>query len=155
MRWLRSGMTLLVPSVLALVLTGANPARALDPVNQSFFGTAIKGYDVVAYFLDAKPVPGSADYEHEWKSATWRFASGEHRNLFAANPTKYAPQYGGYCAYAVSQGGTAPVDPEAWRIVDGKLYLNLNPDIQAIWVEDIPGYIGKADANWPRLLGTD
>ena len=78
-----------------------------------------------------------------------------HRDLFAANPTEYAPQYGGYCAYAVSQGGTAPIDPEAWRIVDGKLYLNLNPDIQAIWVEDIPGYIGKADANWPRLLGTD
>ena len=153
MRLVRSGMTALVLSLLTFVLTGAGPARALDPVNQSFFGTAVKGYDVVAYFLDGKPVAGSADFEHEWNGASWRFASAKHRDLFAADPERYAPQYGGYCAYAVSQEGTAPIDPQAWRIVDDKLYLNLNPDIQAIWTADIPGFIAKADQNWPKLLG--
>jgi hypothetical protein len=84
--------------------------------------------------------------------ATWRFASAEHRELFAANPEKYAPAYGGYCAYAVSQGVTAPIDPEAWKVVDGRLYLNLDRDIQQIWEQDVPGYIAKADENWPKLL---
>jgi hypothetical protein len=83
--------------------------------------------------------------------ANWRFASAENRDRFAADPERYAPQYGGYCAYAVSEGTTADIDPEAWKVVDGKLYLNLSKDVQKLWEQDIPGYIEKADANWPEI----
>jgi YHS domain-containing protein len=138
--------------LLAGVALAPQSARAGGVVNSSFLGgVAIEGIDPVAYFADGKPVPGSSDFEYEWMDATWRFASAEHRDQFAADPEKYAPQYGGYCAYAVSQGGTADIDPEAWRIENGKLYLNLNKSIQATWSKDIPGYIAKADANWPQI----
>lgn len=126
-------------------------ARAADLVNETLFGTAVHGYDVVAYFDEGKPVKGSREFQHEWQGARWHFASAERRDRFEADPERYAPQYGGYCAYAVAQGGKADIDPQAWRIVDGKLYLNLSRDVQALWEEDIPGYIRKADANWPRL----
>jgi YHS domain-containing protein len=136
---------------LMLVVAGLQPASAASVVNASWTGTAIGGYDPVAYFKEGKPVEGESDYSYEWMDAAWYFASAENRDLFAADPEKYAPQYGGYCAYAVSQGGTAGIDPDAWRIEDGKLYLNLNKDIQATWSKDIPGYIEKADANWPGI----
>jgi len=147
------GSRLLMGLLLGLVLAiaGPQPASAGGVVNASWTGTAIEGYDPVAYFTDGKPVEGDSDYSYEWMDATWYFASAENRDLFAADPEKYAPQYGGYCAYAVSQGGTATIDPEAWRIEDGKLYLNLNKDIQATWMKDIPGYIEKANANWPGI----
>ena len=138
-------------SVLALVLASGGPALAVDPVNETFLGVAVKGTDVVAYFTDGRAVPGEREHSFEWIGATWRFANAEHRDLFAAKPEKYAPQYGGYCAYAVSQGVTAPIDPEAWKIVDDRLFLNLDRDIQQIWAQDVPGYVAKADANWPRL----
>ena len=138
---------------LGLVLFLASPALAASRVNTDFFGTAVEGTDVVAYFTQGEAVAGSRDYTHEWSGATWRFASAEHRDLFAANPEKYAPQYGGFCAYAVSQGATAGIDPEAWTIHEGRLYLNLNPAIQARWEKDIPGFIAKADGHWPRLSG--
>ena len=96
---------------------------------------------------------GKSEFSHAWKGAIWKFASAEHRDLFAANPEKYAPQYGGYCAYAVSQGATAGIDPNAWTIHEGRLYLNLNPEIQRTWSQDIPGFVKLADANWPRLSG--
>ena len=86
---------------------------------------------------------------------TWRFASASNRERFEREPERYAPQYGGYCAYAVSYGSTAPGDPHAWKIVDGRLYLNVNARIQAEWEKDIPGHVRKADANWPRLLAGD
>lgn len=143
-------------AVLGLAALGlivvADPAWAISPVNKSLLGTAVEGYDVVAYFTEGRPVEGSRQYVHEWRGATWRFSSAENRDRFASEPEKYAPQYGGYCAYAVSQGTTASIDPEAWRIEDGKLYLNLDKDIQAIWEKDIPGYIAQADENWPKLL---
>ncbi len=138
-------------SVLVLVLASAGSALAVDPVNETFLGVAVKGTDVVAYFTDGRAVPGEREHSFEWMGATWRFANAGHRDLFAAKPEKYAPQYGGYCAYAVSQGVTAPIDPEAWKIVDGRLFLNLDRDIQQIWAQDVPGYIAKADANWPKL----
>ena len=138
-------------SVLALVLASGGPALAVDPVNETFLGVAVKGTDVVAYFTDGRAVPGEREHSFEWMGATWRFANAEHRDLFAAKPEKYAPQYGGYCAYAVSQGATAPIDPEAWKIVDDRLFLNLDRDIQQIWAQDVPGYVAKADANWPKL----
>ncbi|MGB7413736.1 MAG: YHS domain-containing (seleno)protein, partial [Thermosynechococcaceae cyanobacterium] len=86
-------------------------------------GIAIRGYDPVAYFTESQPVQGKSEFAYDWKGATWHFASAEHRDLFSGEPAKYAPQYGGYCAWAVKEGTTAPIDPQAWKIVDGKLYL--------------------------------
>lgn len=140
-----------VAMVGALAVPGA--AGALEPVNESFFGgVAVHGVDVVAYFTEGKPVAGSEEFETSWNGAVWRFASAEHRDRFAAAPARYAPQYGGYCAWAVSQGYTADGDPENWKIVDGRLFLNYNREVQQRWEADIPGLVAKADANWPRLL---
>jgi YHS domain-containing protein len=137
---------------LALGLTTA-PADAAEPVNKTLFGKlAVGGYDAVAYFTDGQPVKGMKEFTHEWQGATWRFASAAHRDAFAAEPEAYAPQYGGYCAWAVSQGYTADADPEAWTVVDGKLYLNYNAKVKADWSQDMAGNIAKADANWPAVL---
>ena len=138
--------------IAAFALAAPLTAAAKDAVYQSFFGTAIDGTDPVAYFTEGKPVEGSSDFAHEWNGAKWLFATAENRDLFAADPEKYAPQYGGYCAWAVAQGYTASTDPEAWRIVDGKLYLNYNKDVQSKWEADIPGHIADADGNWPTVL---
>ncbi len=115
-------------------------------------GVAIRGYDPVAYFTAGQPTPGNSEFTHDWQGATWQFSSAENRDLFSGDPEQYAPQYGGYCAWAVKEGTTAPIDPQAWKIVDGKLYLNLNPSIQKRWQKDIPGHIAKADQNWPDVL---
>ena len=130
----------------------ASEAQAKDPVYQSFLGTAIDGTDPVAYFTEGRPVEGSKEFTHEWNGATWRFSSAENRDKFIADPEAYAPQYGGYCAWAVAQGYTASTDPEAWKIVDGKLYLNYNKSVQQKWEGDIPGHISSADGNWPKVL---
>jgi len=123
-----------------------------DPINQSLLGVAVKGYDMVAYFTQHKPVKGSSSYKHTWKDAQWRFSSQENLDLFKANPEQYAPQYGGYCAWAVAHNSTAGIDPKAWKIIEGNLYLNYSLKIQKQWSEDIPGYIEKADANWPAVI---
>ena len=130
----------------------AAPVGATLPVNTDFRGTAVKGYDVVSYFEDGRSAMGSREHTHDWKGATCRFRSAEHRELVAAYPEKYAPQYGGCCAYAVSQRATTDIDPGAWRIVDGKLYLNLSKRVQELWEQDIPGHSARADDNWPTLL---
>ena len=114
-------------------------------------GVAIKGHDPVAYFTESKPVKGSVEHAYDWGGVTWHFASAAHRDRFKAEPARYAPQYGGYCAWAVAQGTLAPIDPQAWAIVNDKLYLNYSPGIQAKWEHDIPGHIDKADQNWPGL----
>ena len=107
-------------------------AEAKSEIYKNWRGIAIKGYDPVAYHKDGKPVEGSNKYEIEWKDAKWWFASAEHRDIFKANPENYAPRYGGYCAWAVSQGYTASVDPKnTWKIVEGKLYLNYK--IKLLW----------------------
>ena len=115
-------------------------------------GVAVDGTDVVAYFTKNRPVAGSPDITHDWQGATWRFVSTANRDAFAADPAAYAPQYGGYCAWAVSEGYTASTVPEAWRIVEGKLYLNYSRRIQRRWERDIPGRIAAADKNWPGVL---
>ncbi|MDJ0837751.1 MAG: YHS domain-containing (seleno)protein [Acidobacteriota bacterium] len=115
-------------------------------------GKAIRGYDTVAYHLQNRPVEGKDAHTHQWNGATWYFASRANLNSFKADPEKYAPQYGGYCAYAVAKGSTAKTEPDAWKIVDGKLYLNYDRGIQKKWEKDITGYIEKADANWPKVL---
>ncbi len=122
-------------------------------INKQSNGVAIKGTDPVAYFTQGKAVRGSASFTHSWNGATWHFSSAANRNLFASNPTKYAPQYGGYCAWAIGQGYTADIDPSAWSIVDGKLYLNASGGVQRRWKNDIPGHISRANLNWPRISG--
>lgn len=138
--------------VLAFTVPGIASAMDLDgPYRSSFLGNAAEGYDVVSYFTQSKAVEGSGDFTHKWKDATWKFSSAKNRDLFAADPAKYAPQYGGYCAYAVSKGYTASVDPEAWSVVDGKLYLNYSKSVKATWEQDIPGYIASANGHWPKI----
>lgn len=146
--------------VLGLALAGASffaicPAMAQSATAKIFTGlvpgTAVGGYDSVAYFTEGQAVPGSADITLEHAGAVWRFASEDNRAAFAAAPDKYAPQYGGHCAFAAAKGYLAKGDPEAWHIENGKLYLNFNKQVQKMWFEDIPGYIKQADANWPKL----
>ena len=114
-------------------------------------GIAIKGTDTVAYFTEGKAVKGNKQYSYKWGNTTWWFKNQQNRDLFAQNPEKYAPQFGGFCAWAVSQNYTAPIDPNAWRIVNGKLYLNYNRSIQNRWAKDIQGNITKGNQNWPNL----
>ncbi|MBK9338027.1 MAG: YHS domain-containing protein [Lewinellaceae bacterium] len=109
---------------------------------------AIKGYDPVAYFNQNKPVKGKADLTYDWNGARWHFASAENRELFKQHPEQYAPQYGGWCAYGWAQGYPAKIEPEAWSIVDGKLYLNYNLSIQADWKKKQAEYIKTAGKNW-------
>ena len=136
-----------------LCLTTPSAGEAKDEIYSNWRGLAIRGYDPVAFFKQGGPVQGSKEYELTWKDAKWRFASAENRDLFESDPEQYAPQYGGYCAWAVSEGYTASVDPKnAWEIVDGKLYLNYDKEIQVKWAKDIPGNIARADANWPGVL---
>ncbi len=117
-------------------------------------GLAVRGTDVVAYVNEGRPVAGRREFAHGWRGATWRFATAANRDAFAADPERYAPAYGGFCAWAVAQGYTAPIDPRAWRIVEGRLYLNYSAGVQRDWERDIPGNIAKGDANWPRLSAT-
>jgi YHS domain-containing protein len=113
---------------------------------------AAGGYDVTAYFRHGKPVRGSAMHQLTYKGATWRFASAETLKSFQADPAAFAPQFGGYCAWAVSQSYLAPGDPEQWKIVDGKLYLNFNARAKELWEADQADAIARGHANWPRVL---
>jgi hypothetical protein len=126
-------------------------AASADPINKNGSGVAIKGYDPVAYFTQSKPVKGSPNFTHQWMGATWQFASAEDRDMFAKEPEKFAPKYGGYCAYGVSQGHTAPIDPEAWTIIEGKLYLNYSQGVKKTWSGDTNKYIDMAEKKWPEL----
>ncbi len=143
---------LLAAAFLGLSLAGMTGRTAeAEVVYQGFTGVAIDGTDAVAYFTESRPVEGKREHSFEWNGATWRFASAENLEAFRADPERYAPQYGGYCAWAVSQGYTASTDPEAWDIVDGKLYLNYSKSVQSQWKQDKPGNITKADTNWPGI----
>ena len=141
-------------TLIAVVMLKANPASAAAPVYTGTFSSqAVSGYDAVAYFTEGKPVKGKSEFKTEYKGAEWHFASQANLDAFKANPDKYAPQYGGYCAYAVgAKNALVSADPEAWSIVDGKLYLNYDKDIQQTWNKDQADYIRKADANWPGLV---
>ncbi len=115
---------------------------------------AINGYDAVAYFNVGKPVKGSAEFSVAYKGATWLFATKVNADLFKASPEKFEPRYGGYCAFGCSRGYKAKTNPDAWTIVDGKLYLNYNTDVRDTWNKDQQGYIKKADSNWPKIKDT-
>ena len=150
---------------LALVLAAAlafpgMAALAAEPavntLKNSLFGgrtdTAINGYDTVAYFTENKPVKGRDTFATDWMGAKWKFASQANLDLFKANPEKYAPQYGGYCAYGVTKDALVKVEPEQFTVRDGKLYLNYDADVQATWLKDPAGFIKAADAKFPALL---
>lgn len=138
-----AGLALLL--VLPLAIAGKPAVFATDE-------GALRGYDPVAYFKIGAPTRGSDQFSTEWQGATYRFANADNLAAFKADPAAYAPQYGGYCAYAVSQGATASTVPEAWSIVGGKLYLNYSSAVQQRWKQDIPSHIRAADANWPAVL---
>lgn len=114
-------------------------------------GVGAGGHDVVAYFNAGRPVAGSAQTTHMWNGATWRFSSVANRDAFAAAPERYAPAYGGHCAWAAAQGYKAKGDPAHWKIVSGRLFLNYNADVQKNWEANIPGFIAAADGKWPAL----
>jgi YHS domain-containing protein len=136
--------------ILAIsLLLFALGARADNNVDSS--GLALKGYDPVAYFTDGKPVRGKAEFSARHDGATYRFSSAANRDSFAAAPAKYAPQYGGYCAFGMAGGYKAPIEPDAWTVVDGKLYLNYNQSVRRQWSSDVPGYLRKADEHWPKF----
>ena len=145
-------------AALAAVVLGAGlaaiPAAAADkdPVFATRGNLAIRGYDPVAYFTEGKAVKGDRDFTLGWQGADWRFASDENRTLFAADPEKYAPRYGGYCAWAVSRNYTASTDPDAFTIVGDKLYLNYSRRVMRQWLEDRDANIESADGNWPAVL---
>lgn len=137
-----------------LILFSATAAFAQQPPVFSPDGKAIRGYDPVAYFTDGKPVLGNPSLSHTYQNATWFFADQKHLDAFKTDPEKYVPQYGGYCAFGLSRGYKAPTDADAWTISDGKLYLNYNRNVRTEWDKDRPGYIGKADKNWPQIKQT-
>ncbi|MEZ5856428.1 MAG: YHS domain-containing (seleno)protein [Hyphomicrobiaceae bacterium] len=115
-------------------------------------GVAVGGYDPVAYFTEKRAVKGNPAVAFDYDGAKWFFASEANREAFKAAPEKYAPQYGGYCAWAVSQGYTAKGDPDAWTVHDGKLYLNYNASVRRDWSKNIPDNVAKGDANWPKVI---
>jgi len=132
-----------------LIFSGAVSATE---INKGYFGTvAIKGYDPVAYFTEERAVKGHEELSYRWLGADWQFTSEKHKQLFTQNPVKYAPQYGGHCSDGIAYGSmTTNIDPQAWRIIDGKLYLNYDQGA-ATEIEEIEGQLGKAEENWPEI----
>lgn len=146
----RLSLLLLVAAGLATPSVARADTKAVAPINMTADGLAIKGYDAVAYFTDHKPVKGLAQYEFQWQGAKYRFASADHRDLFVANPGKYVPQYGGYCAFALAHNGIADISPRQWAVVDDKLYLNNNGIAYTLWAAAKKSNIASADKNWEK-----
>ena len=154
---------ILIAGIICVVgaLAGFAGLRYLAPANSAgkpeiytglVDGVGAGGYDVVAYFTDNKAEKGDPAITATWKGATWRFVSAANRDLFNADPDRYTPQFGGYCAYAVAQGGTAKGDPEQWTVVNDKLYLNYDAGVKQRWEKDRANYITKAEENWPKVI---
>lgn len=135
----------------AAALAVSAAARAAGPINLDSRGVALHGHDPVAYFVEGKPMQGRAELSLAVNGATYWFASEANRQAFKADPAKYEPQYGGYCAYGVAQGYKPDIDPNAFKVVDGKLFLNLSPAVQTRWLADVPGFIVRANQTWPAL----
>ena len=133
------------------VLTGESEAIAGPVYSGRDDGVAIKGADPVAYFTQGRAIVGNEKFTTRWNGAKWRFASAGNLAKFEADPAAYAPQYGGYCAYAAANGQKAKIEPEAWSIVDGKLYLNYDLPIRARWDANQAEYIRSADERWPKI----
>ena len=148
---LNSSRQFVVVFLLSLVATGAAFANSPISAINTEHGLAIKGYDPVSYFTTSKPTPGVAQFSTTYKGATYRFVSAENRDRFLATLEKFLPQYGGYCAYAISLNKIADIDPEEWAIVNNKLYLNNGFFAQSLWSLDKSGNIAKGDQNWPLV----
>ncbi|MCH2155129.1 MAG: hypothetical protein MK080_03920 [Opitutales bacterium] len=138
---------------LFLVFSGSF-LQADSPIYTGLFGkTALGGYDAVSYYSeDNQPVKGSKRHKLTWRSATWLFASEENKMSFEADPEAFAPQFGGYCAWAVAQGKLAKGDPKVFTVLDGKLYLNYNRDIDQAWQENRAAFIETANETYPKLV---
>ena len=138
--------------ILAVAVLNLPVSAIAGDINTGYFGNvAIKGYDPVAYFTEQRAVKGSENFSHSWLGAEWNFSSEKHQQLFSENPVQYAPQYGGHCSDGVAYGVTTTnIDPEAWRIIEGKLYLNYDQGA-AIEIEEIEGQVELADKNWPEI----
>ncbi|MGO3343729.1 MAG: YHS domain-containing (seleno)protein [Marinomonas sp.] len=139
---------------LSLLLLMSTISYAQDLVYTGYFSNkALKGYDTVAYFTDNKAVKGNKKFVTQYKGADWYFVNAKHLDMFENNPEKYAPQYGGYCAWALAaQRSFAPGDPNQWALVDGKLYLNYDADVKAKWDQSPAEFIRKANTIWPQLI---
>lgn len=135
--------------VVVAVLTGPTPGFAGEYFERD--GAAIGGYDPIAYFTERKPVKGSPEFHADYQGSMFHFVSATHRDVFTADPQKFAPQYGGYCAFGMAKGYKASIDPAAFTVVGDKLYLNYSERVRLQWISDIPGYIRKADTNWPDV----
>jgi YHS domain-containing protein len=154
----RAPLTIAALLSFATVVLGtvSDPAAAFSDtspaaVNLDRAALALRGYDPVAYFTIGKPTPGKAEFTAVHEGATYRFASAEHRDAFGKEPAKYAPQYGGFCAWAAAQGYKADADPTAWKVVDGRLFVNYNVSVQRGWNADAAGLIKKADVKWSTI----
>ncbi|MDX1957648.1 MAG: YHS domain-containing (seleno)protein [Leptospiraceae bacterium] len=138
--------------IILLILVSLN--LQADQINKTFFsGLAVEGYDVVAYFKESKPVKGKSEFEYSWNGAKWRFSSNENLELFKKDPNKYSPEYGGFCAYAMSEGYKYGISPDSWEIVNGKLYLNYDKEVQMKWTKEKSKLITQADSNWKKIAG--
>ncbi len=138
-------------AVLPLIATPA--LAATDPIYTSLFSSkAVGGYDTVAYFTEGKPTKGKSEFKLDYMGAQWFFANQENLDKFKDDPDRYAPQYGGYCAYAIAINDITKGDPKQWHIEDDKLYLNINAKIKNKWLGDVPGYIESAEKYWPGIL---
>lgn len=149
--WKRLSMILLLA---AQALFSTQALAASDPIYTGFFSNkALEGYDTVAYFTEGKPVEGKSEFKARYQGADWLFANQKHLDMFTDNPEKYAPQYGGYCAWAVgAKNQLAPGDPHQWTIYQDKLYINYDQSVQDTWLPKKEAFIQSADANWPKVL---
>ena len=144
----RTFLILILITAIAVTLTACRGTETALGINTGDGGVALRGFDAVAYFAVDNAVKGDAKYEYVWNGAKWLFASEENMKTFQASPESYAPQFGGYCSFAVSEGYTADADPEAWKIVDCKLFLNYNKKVKEKWEENQAERIEKGSANW-------
>lgn len=138
----------LVTLLLLAGLTGAGNAQA---VNTDRAGLALSGYDPVAYQVSQQATKGSSDFTATHEGATYRFLSAENRDAFLSDPVRYLPAYGGFCAYGMAKGYRAKIDPQAFTVIDGRLYLNYSKGVRDRWLKDVPGYLASADGNWARI----
>jgi len=136
---------------IAVALAACSRTESELGFNTDTSGVALRGFDAVAYFAVDNAVKGDGKYQYVWNGVKWLFSSEENMKKFQANPEEYAPQFGGYCSYAVSEGYTADGDPEAWKIVDGKLYLNYNKQVKAKWEQNQSERINKGSSNWQEF----
>ena len=145
-------LSLVAAASPVLLMSNAHAGKGKGPTFIDKKGRAIRGYDTVAYFTENKPVKGKPEFQYEWKHGTWFFSSQENLELFKASPEKYAPQYGGYCAYAIAIDQLVPIDPSQFTILDNKLYLNYSPRIQRRWDKNRTAYLIDSEKNWPALI---